>query len=93
MRGQESGDRRQEAGVCREGGVSLPVAYASGSLTRSVSLPVADATSLTRIASRAMFWFISLAVILTPIFAHGCHGDDVDHEPLLIPIRLNPENR
>jgi hypothetical protein len=24
---------------------------------------------------------IAVAAILIPIFAHGCHGDDVDHEP------------
>jgi hypothetical protein len=46
-------------------------------------------------ASRAAFCFFALALLLAPIFAHGCHGDDVDHEPLLIPHRLesNPEDR
>jgi hypothetical protein len=44
-------------------------------------------------ASRARFCFISLVILLMPLFAHGCHGDDIDHEPLLIPYRLNPEDR
>jgi hypothetical protein len=39
------------------------------------------------------WWFIALALLLPPLFAHGCHGDDVDHEPLLIPSRLNSEDR
>ncbi len=42
---------------------------------------------------RAMFWFVAVALLALPFFAHGCHGDDVDHEPLLIPVRLNPEDR
>ena len=25
-----------------------------------------------------IFW-----VALVPLFAHGCHGDDVDHEPMI----------
>ena len=24
-------------------------------------------------------------LLLVPIFAHGCHGDDVDHEPGAVP--------
>jgi len=41
----------------------------------------------------ALVWlFIAAALLALPLFAHGCHGDDVDHEPLLIPVRLNPEN-
>jgi hypothetical protein len=36
--------------------------------------------------------FVALAVVLIPLLAHGCHGDDVDHEPLFLPIRLNSEN-
>jgi hypothetical protein len=45
------------------------------------------------LASRAAWLFVALALLLAPLFAHGCHGDDVDHEPLLIPLRLNPEDR
>ena len=26
-------------------------------------------------------WFFVVALLLAPIVAHGCHGDDVDHEP------------
>jgi hypothetical protein len=43
--------------------------------------------------ARAAFLFISLALLVAPLFAHGCHGDDIDHEPLLIPLRSNPEDR
>jgi hypothetical protein len=43
---------------------------------------------------RALSWlFISLALLAAPLFAHGCHGDDIDHEPLLIPLRVNPEDQ
>ena len=43
---------------------------------------------------RATFkFFIAVAFLALPIFAHGCHGDDLDHEPLLIPTRLNSEDR
>ena len=38
-------------------------------------------------------WLFIGVALLAPLFAHGCHGDDVDHEPLLIPHRLNEENR
>jgi hypothetical protein len=37
--------------------------------------------------------FVALALLLAPLFAHGCHGDDVDHEPLLIPQQNNREDR
>ena len=30
--------------------------------------------------------FFALVVLLPPIFAHGCHGDDVDHEPGAVPL-------
>jgi hypothetical protein len=36
--------------------------------------------------------FIAVALLTMPLFAHGCHGDDVDHEPLLIPTRFNPDD-
>ena len=39
----------------------------------------------------AMSGFVAISLLLAPLFAHGCHGDDVDHEPLLVPLRLNPE--
>lgn len=26
-------------------------------------------------------WLLLFVLLLLPIFAHGCHGDDVDHEP------------
>jgi hypothetical protein len=42
---------------------------------------------------RLVWYFIAIALLALPIFAHGCHGDDVDHEPLLFPFRLNSENR
>ncbi len=30
--------------------------------------------------------FVVIAALVLPIFAHGCHGDDVDHEPGLAPL-------
>jgi hypothetical protein len=45
------------------------------------------------VASRVAFGFISLALLLAPLFAHGCHGDDVDHEPLVAPLRSNADER
>ena len=45
----------------------------------------------SRLLRRAL-WAVAAALLLTPL-AHGCHGDDVDHEPLLIPFRSNPEDR
>ena len=42
--------------------------------------------------SRAAWLFVALGLLLAPVFAHGCHGDDVDHEPLLIPLK-KLENR
>ncbi|QJW97858.1 hypothetical protein [Frigoriglobus tundricola] len=41
----------------------------------------------------ALVWlFIAVALLTLPLFAHGCHGDDVDHEPLLVPVRVNAES-
>ena len=50
-------------------------------------------TDARAVVSRGAWLFVALALLLAPLFAHGCHGDDVDHEPLLIPIRLNAEDR
>jgi hypothetical protein len=34
---------------------------------------------------RGLVWiFVAVAILALPFFAHGCHGDDVDHEPLLM---------
>ena len=41
---------------------------------------------------RAVWFVIAATLLLAPVFAHGCHGDDVDHEPLLIPFRLTPDD-
>ncbi|HEY1186434.1 MAG TPA: hypothetical protein VGE74_02205 [Gemmata sp.] len=43
--------------------------------------------------ARAFWIFVALALLALPLFAHGCHGDDVDHEPLVIPLRLNGDDR
>ena len=37
----------------------------------------------------AAWLFVALAVLLAPIVAHGCHGDDVDHEPAVPPPVYN----
>ncbi|MDY3555851.1 hypothetical protein R5W24_004997 [Gemmata sp. JC717] len=36
---------------------------------------------------------VTAALLALPIVAHGCHGDDVDHEPLFVPFRLNADDR
>lgn len=33
----------------------------------------------------------ALGLLLIPLFAHGCHGDDVDHEPSFAPPVAQPE--
>jgi len=30
------------------------------------------------------------ALILIPLVGHGCHGDDADHEPGIIPLLQRP---
>jgi hypothetical protein len=32
---------------------------------------------------------IALLLVVLPIFGHGCHGDDVDHEPS-VPVEVRP---
>jgi hypothetical protein len=34
---------------------------------------------------RGVVLFAALALLVMPLFAHGCHGDDVDHEPGAVP--------
>ena len=29
---------------------------------------------------------VLLALLLPPLVAHGCHGDEVDHEPVAVPF-------
>lgn len=38
-------------------------------------------------AARLLAWAAVLAILVLPVFAHGCHGDDVDHEPGFAPPR------
>jgi len=33
------------------------------------------------------------ALLLSPIVGHGCHGDDIDHEPVLATDRTHSEAR
>jgi hypothetical protein len=33
---------------------------------------------------------VVLLSLVVPIFAHGCHGDDVDHEPVVAPPTRHP---
>ena len=33
-----------------------------------------------------------LVILAIPIFAHGCHGEDVDNEPGVIPVMHNHES-
>jgi hypothetical protein len=40
-------------------------------------------------------WWVLFAVtvagVLAPLVGHGCHGDDVDHEPTVPPPVYNQE--
>jgi len=36
---------------------------------------------------------VLLALLLMPIVGHGCHGDDVDHEPTASPHKSQLEHR
>jgi len=38
------------------------------------------------------FCLLILVILPIPIFAHGCHGEDVDNEPGVIPISHNHES-
>ena len=40
-----------------------------------------DRGTATSILSPVFCLLILAAALLIPIVAHGCHGDDVDHEP------------
>jgi len=35
--------------------------------------------------ARPAFWFFVAAILLFPIFAHGCHRGDHDDEPCFVP--------
>ena len=38
-----------------------------------------------------VLFLVSLAVLAVPVFAHGCHRDDIDHEPGVAPPLRQPE--
>ncbi|AMV29027.1 hypothetical protein VT84_31825 [Gemmata sp. SH-PL17] len=44
-----------------------------------------------RLVRYALFALVAGALVL-PLFAHGCHGDDVDHEPAFFPFRINGDD-
>lgn len=37
----------------------------------------------------ALTFVVLLALLLLPIVGHGCHGDDLDHEPSFAPPVFN----
>ncbi|MDB5310712.1 MAG: hypothetical protein JWO38_4914 [Gemmataceae bacterium] len=41
--------------------------------------------------ARLFFFVVVVAALVLPVFAHGCHGDDVDHEPGFTPPATHPE--
>jgi MYXO-CTERM domain-containing protein len=43
-------------------------------------------------AALALAALVALAALLAVPFAHGCHGPDVDHEPLAAPQKQNREH-
>lgn|GEM_PF-6853174 len=50
-----------------------------------------DRTTAPRALS-ALFAVFALAALLVMPLAHGCHGPDVDHEPLVAPQKQNREH-
>ncbi len=84
-RGRETADKSPPwaNGRCQRVGVRR--ARSAGWGAAGALLPV-GLSPLTRA-------FLAVALLTVPVFAHGCHGDDVDHEPLLLPLRSNPEDR
>ena len=48
-----------------------------------------QAPSFPRTLVRYALFALLTAALVLPLFAHGCHGDDVDHEPLVFPVRFN----
>ena len=46
-----------------------------------------------RLTNRSIGFAVFVALLLVPIVGHGCHGDDVDHEPATVPQTKPQENR
>ena len=46
-----------------------------------------------RSAFSGVAWLFLIAILLAPIVAHGCHGDDVDHEPGVLPFPHHTHSR
>lgn len=45
-----------------------------------------------RTAGRGWLVFaVFVAGLLLPLVGHGCHGDDIDHEPSVPPLVYNQE--
>ncbi len=66
----------------------------NGAHDRAAVLPPRGAACLPLSPARPAFALLVAALALAvPLFAHGCHGDDVDHEPgLIFPLhRPDPE--
>jgi hypothetical protein len=67
---------------------------------RSVRNPMAlySITQVTEFVDRHLLkharWLLILTILIFPIFAHGCHRDDVDNEPGVVPPvnRIEPES-
>lgn len=38
-----------------------------------------------------VFWFFVIAIVSLPLFAHGCHSEDVDNEPGMMPRNEAPD--
>lgn len=45
----------------------------------------------TRSLSRGAGLLVLILFALIPLISHGCHGDDVDHEPSVLPVLTHPE--
>ncbi len=86
-RGRETADKSPAwaSGRCQPAGARRARSAGAGWGAAGALLPVG--------LSPLTWAFLAVALLTVPVFAHGCHGDDVDHEPLLLPLRSNPEDR
>lgn len=41
--------------------------------------------------SRGVSFLVLILFALIPLISHGCHGDDVDHEPSVLPVCTQTE--
>ncbi len=89
---QRTGDRGQESGVRGRKALTRETQVATKPCDCGRTA-VARPTGVCPQLRLSFAFFLGVALFALPLFAHGCHGDDVDHEPLLVPFRFNGDDR